>query len=151
MRREGATGLVSVGYGGRRLSALVELLTTQSVDVLLDVRLKPVSAIPGFSGASLRRSLGAVGIEYRHAVELGNPPENRAPFRDGPVETGRKTFRRILKEGAARGRLTDLALELTERRVAVLCAERDHERCHRQVIIEELLALRPGLALTVLG
>jgi len=53
--------------------------------------------------------------------------------------------------GAARGRLTDLALELTERRVAVLCAERDHERCHRQGIIEELLALRPGLALTVLG
>jgi uncharacterized protein (DUF488 family) len=144
-------GLVSVGYGGRRLRSLVDLLTGEGVELLIDVRLTPVSGIPGFSAGSLRRVLGDIGIEYRHAPELGNPPDNRAPFHEGPREQGRSRFRKLLRSGAARKALEDLVMAVAQRRVAVLCAERDQERCHRQVIVERIRQLSPGLAVTVLN
>jgi uncharacterized protein (DUF488 family) len=143
--------LLSVGYGGRRLSSFLDLLVSEGVEILMDVRLRAVSGIPGFSGVSLRRSLAAVGIEYRHIALLGNPLDNRAPFHDGAISDGRRRFRKLLAKRETRTSLEELADEAGQRRVAVLCAERDHERCHRQVIIEEAQNLRPGLAVTVLS
>jgi uncharacterized protein (DUF488 family) len=144
-------GLVSIGYGGRRLRSLVDLLAGEGVDLLIDVRLTPVSGIPGFSAGSLKRVLADIGIEYRHAPDLGNPPDNRAHFHDGPREQGRIRFRKLLRSGAAREALEDLVALVAQRRVAVLCAERNQERCHRQVIVERIRQLSPGLAVTVLS
>jgi hypothetical protein len=146
-----APGLFSVGYGGRRKGTFLDLLVSHGVEILLDVRLHAVSGIPGFSGGSLRRTLASVGIEYRHVAILGNPRDNRAPFQEGAIANGRKRFKRLLANSAARKSLEELADEALQRRVAVLCAERDHERCHRQVIIEEAQNLRPGLSVTVLA
>lgn len=144
-------GLLSVGYGGRRKATFVDLLLDSGVEILLDVRLHAISGIPGFSGPSLRRSLAAVGIEYRHVAPLSNPQDNRAPFQEGRIADGRQRFQLLLAEGEAHMSLQELAEEAGHRRVAVLCAERDHERCHRQVIVEEARSLRPDLAVTVLG
>src|SRR6266700_305325 len=100
-RRDRPVGLVSVGYGGRRLGSLIDLLAVEGVDLLIDVRLTAVSGIPGFSAGSLRRVLADIGIEYRHAPDLGNPPDNRTSFHDGPRERGRMRFRKLLRSGAA--------------------------------------------------
>ena len=143
-------GLVSVGYGGRRLAALIQVLSDERVELLIDVRMRPVSAIPGFSGRSLERALAEVGIGYRHTPTLGNPPENRAPFHDGAVQRGRTGFLKLLAVKAARDALKDLAEIANKSRVAVLCAERDQSRCHRQVIVEQLQQLSPTLGVTVL-
>src|ERR1700681_1410565 len=94
MRKKG--GLVSIGYGGRRLRDLIESLRGEGVDLLVDVRLSPRSGIPGFSGAALKRSLGEAGIDYRHEPSLGNPVDNRAGFQDG-ARDARVRFRRILE------------------------------------------------------
>src|SRR5207248_1950127 len=94
MSKPGA--LISVGYGGRKLSELIAALVTAEVDVLVDVRLSPRSAVPGFSGSALRRTLAAAGIDYRHEAALGNPLENRDPYRTGSA-AARERFGEVLR------------------------------------------------------
>jgi uncharacterized protein (DUF488 family) len=142
--------VVSVGYGGRRVAAFIECLAAEQVEVLVDVRLRAASGIPGFSGQALANALSKVGIEYRHAPSLGNPPENRAPFHDGSLVVGRRRFLSVLAEDGGREELQKLAQTLGSRCVAILCAERDQLRCHRHVVIDELKHLMPKLEVTVL-
>ncbi len=142
-------GLVSVGYGGRRSSELIGTLKTLGVDLLVDVRLSPRSGVPGFSGFALQKTLAAAGIEYRHEVALGNPPDNRPSYRDGE-ESAKKRFSQLL-ETSGQAALAWLADVASKRRVAVLCAERDEVRCHRQQIVAAACHLNPTLIVTSLG
>jgi uncharacterized protein (DUF488 family) len=127
--------IYSVGYEGFTLSDLVDRLASSKVEVLVDVRLNASSRRPGFSKKALSAALTAAGIEYRHERALGNPQDNRASFRDGDGESGRQRMREILSNGAGTA-LDRLVEEARARRVAVLCVERDRDRCHRQVITD---------------
>ncbi len=142
--------LISVGYGGRRITKFIELLMRNDVEVVVDVRLTPVTRVPGFSGAALARSLPIVGIEYIHEPRLGNPVENRGAFRSGAIDVGCARFSSIL-ESSGRAALADLVARAQCQRVAVLCAERSHYHCHRQLIVSAAQQLSPGLTVTVLG
>jgi uncharacterized protein (DUF488 family) len=136
--------IYSVGYEGMSLEGLVERLTGARVAVLVDVRLNPVSRKPGFSRRRLAEAMEAVGIEYVHEKELGNPPENRDSFKNGTGEAGRAKMREILENGAgaALDRVVGLA---SDQRVALLCFERDRHRCHREVITDMAVERNPGI------
>lgn len=136
--------IYSVGYEGFTLDALVERLATAGVTVLVDVRLNPVSRRPGFSRRKLEEALSAAGITYVHEKPLGNPPDNRDAFRSGDSEAGRARMRSILSNGA--GEALDRVVALaSEQRIAVLCVERDHTRCHRDVVVEMAVELNPAI------
>lgn len=137
--------LFSVGYGGRRASDLLAELRRHKVLVLVDVRLSPRSAVPGFSGASLARSLPAVGIEYLHEPALGNPEENREGFHSG-VTAAHDRYKAHLM--TARPALRRLAKAASTTNVAVLCAERDPARCHRSLVTAAVLLLSPTLTVS---
>jgi uncharacterized protein (DUF488 family) len=142
-------GVISIGYGGRRLGDLIGVLLDHGVRVLVDVRLTPRSAVPGFGGTALARRLNEVGIAYRHAPELGNPEDNRDAMRRGdPAGTAR--FRTVLTNRGTTA-LTGLLAEASKAPVAILCAERDQSRCHRKVVIEAVQQLDPDLPVTAIG
>lgn len=143
--------MVSVGYEGRDVEDLVALLKAEQVTVLLDVRLNPISRKRGFSKARLRDALAGAGIEYRHAKALGNPRENREPFRSGDTNRGVMRFRSVLASESAADELDHLAGLLVEHRVAVLCFEREHARCHRQTVVEAIVGRRADLPVLLLG
>lgn len=126
----------SVGYEGRQIEGLVELLSVHGITVLVDVRLNPISRKPGFSKTRLRDALSAAGIEYRHARALGNPKDNREPFRSGDTDRGLAVFRRLLSSRHAEDELEHLTELLVHERVALLCFERAHDRCHRQAVVD---------------
>jgi uncharacterized protein (DUF488 family) len=135
--------LYSVGYEGLTLSSFIERLAQNAVTCVVDVRLTPASRRPGFSKARLAAALEEGNIVYVHERDLGNPPENRDAFRLGSeLDAGRQRMRRQLADGGASAlaRVTELARQT---RVALLCVERDEPRCHRSVIIDELLARAP--------
>jgi uncharacterized protein (DUF488 family) len=137
--------LVSVGYEGRDAQDLVERVAKAGVDVLVDVRLTPLSRKPGLSKRRLAAALDDVGVRYLHLPQLGNPKDNRDRFRSGdPV--GLTTYRDIVQEGAGRSAVDRVADLLDSGCVALLCFERDHSTCHRSVVAEELAALDPALA-----
>lgn len=77
-------------------------------------------------------------MEYVHLRPLGNPRENRAPFWSGAVAAGVRRFLELMQEPTSSACLDDLAELARTRRVAVLCFERDHDRCHRQVVTDEV-------------
>lgn len=138
------TGLVSIGYEGRDVKELVELLCLSGVRVLADVRLTPLSRKPGLSRRALETALDCAGIEYRHFRALGNPRENRPPFREGRIEEGCARFETLLEGPEAAEAIAVLRDLSSTTVVAVLCFERDHDRCHRQVVIERLVSTAEG-------
>lgn len=134
-------GIVSVGYEGRTIEAFVDELVRAGVKTVADVRLNAISRKAGFSKTPLRNALAAAGIEYRHMRSLGNAKQNREPFWDGRVEEGRRVFRETLGSPEAESSLEELSELARDQVVAVLCFETDAEKCHRKVIIDEVVAV----------
>ncbi|WP_236724530.1 DUF488 domain-containing protein [Mycobacterium avium] len=141
--RTQAPSLVSVGYQGKSIDDLVERLLSQRVQILVDVRLMPLSRKPGFSKKKLAHALTAVGITYIHHRALGNPKDNRAGFRAGdPASIER--YCKVLNGDAATAALDHVAELLDDGVVALLCFERDHTECHRTILARRLLEVRPN-------
>lgn len=143
----GRSALISIGYEGRSSEELVQLLTHLRVTTLVDVRLTPLSRKPGLSKTRLSESLLDVGLGYVHLPALGNPKENREPFRTGRAHDGCIRFSALLAEPSAVAAMDQLEALVRDGRVAVLCFERDHERCHRQVIVDRLADRIDGMSL----
>ena len=137
------TTIISIGYEKRSVDYLIAALQHYDVSVLVDVRLNPISRKKGFSKTALASALAEAGIEYRHERELGNPKENRDPFRQG-LKSARDHYLGHLRNGAS-GALGDLIQLARTRRIALLCYERDHRHCHRSCIIEIAQDEFPGL------
>ncbi|MEV0301345.1 DUF488 family protein, N3 subclade [Streptomyces prasinus] len=147
---EVSPGLWSAGYEGRDIDSFVTSLLDAQIGMVADVRLTPISRKPGFSKTRLGQALGEAGIEYTHLRGLGNPKENRAPFWEGRITEGRARFRTLLRCEAAQSDLDELAGHALQSRVAVLCFEKDEERCHRQVVLQTIRK-RTSLAVTPLA
>ena len=93
------------------------VLAEHSIEVLADIRFAPYGRF-GFNKASLEQTCADVGIEYVHIKALGNAAYKKA----GPVK---------LVDPIA-GRDEILSLMEGDRRVAMMCACRRYESCHRQ-------------------
>lgn len=132
-------GIVSVGYEGRTIDDFVADLVRAGVRTVADVRLNAISRKTGFSKNRLRDALAAAGIDYRHMRSLGNAKENRLPFWEGRVEEGQRVFREALQTPEAESSLDELSALACDQVVAVLCFETDVEKCHRKVIIDEVV------------
>lgn len=126
--------IVSIGYERRTLEELVCLLQENDVEVLVDVRLTPVSRKPGLSKSALAEALESAGIEYRHERQLGNPKDNRDAFRRG-LKSARRRYSQHLQNGASTVYREVISLAYTTR-PALLCVEREQAECHRSSILE---------------
>lgn len=136
--------LVSLGYEGRNAGDLIVQLTEQHVTVLVDVRLTPLSRKPGLSKRKLAEVLESAGIRYLHLPHLGNPKDNREAFRAGDPAS-RARFRQILGTSDGAAALQHVAELLDGGSVALLCFERDHATCHRDLVSAAILKSRPDL------
>lgn len=136
--------LFTVGYEGRSLDELVDALRAAGVERLVDVRELPLSRRKGSSKTALGDTLREAGIEYIHVRALGNPKPNRERYWAGDVEGGAAVYREHLNNGS-RSALVELAESLGDDPACLLCFERDHAECHRDVIVQELQALKPRL------
>lgn len=135
-------GIISAGYEGRSLDDFVSALQELGVGTVADVRLNAISRKAGFSKSQLQDALSNAGIGYRHMRSLGNAKENRKPFWSGQLDEGRRVFREALQEPAAEEALHELADLASDHLVAILCFEADPGKCHRQVVIDEVVEAR---------
>lgn len=133
------TSIWTIGYEGARVDDVVAALADAKVEVLADIRYLPLSRRPGFSKSALAAAMHEAGIEYRHVKSLGTPAEGRAAARRGDhaelarVYAGQLELPEAL---AAMAALRDLA---SDKRVALLCYEREAAECHRSLLIDALL------------
>ncbi len=137
--------LHTVGYEGRSSEEFVATLVDAGIARLFDVRELPLSRKKGFSKTALSQALEAAGIEYIHVRALGNPKPNRERYWAGDVEGGASAYRDHLR-GNAQQALDDLLLSIDEQPACLMCFERNHEVCHRDVIVDSLREMQPKLA-----
>lgn len=139
MERTADTGFYTVGYEGRAVEGFVEELVARGMEVLVDVREMPVSRKPGFSKSKLARHVSEVGIEYLHLRSLGSPRDSRRRLKEsGDFDSFSREYVDHLRMNAEDVELL-LELILGGKRAALMCFEKDHTRCHRTLLAQELL------------
>ena len=130
--------LFTIGYEGSVVDAVVAALKEAGVTHLIDVRAVPQSRKPGFSKRLLGGTLEAAGIHYTHLKGLGTPKAGRDAVRHGNVAAMHRIFRAHMEEPDAQvdlGRARQIAAREPS---CLLCFERDHTNCHRQIVAEML-------------
>jgi DNA invertase Pin-like site-specific DNA recombinase len=125
--------LYSVGYAGRSVADLAGSLPAGCL--VVDVRLRPWAQDQEWRGHRLAESLPALGLGYRQERGLGN----LAYKTGGPVR---------LKDPERVAVVADL---LAHGDVALLCACRDPEECHRTTVARSLETLVPDLHVQEVG
>lgn len=129
----------TIGYEQATVPAVMKALREAGVEVLADVRALPLSRRPGFSKSALAGNARDAGIEYVHFKALGTPAEGRAAARRNDHATLERIYEGQLElpEAIAAGaRLADMA---SERKVALLCYEREAHGCHRTLLRQAIL------------
>ena len=118
------TALYTVGHSNRELQCLLDLLGQAGVRVLVDVRAHPRSGrFPQFNEDSLRQALDSPGIVYHWAGhQLG----------------GMRGYADYMETEAFRHAATELMAMAEQAPVAIMCAERNPDDCHRSLISDYL-------------
>jgi len=129
----------TIGYEQTTMAEFLAALAGAGVDVVADVRALPLSRRPGFSKTSLAAHLAEEGIGYVHFRALGTPAEGRAAARAGRHAELERIYAGQLELPEAIAAGAELAHLAGERRVALLCYERDAACCHRTLLREALL------------
>lgn len=140
-----APAIFTIGHSSHPLERLAALLGEHGVTQVVDVRRWPRSRRhPHFDDDALAVELAPSGIAYAHLPELGGHRDPVAgSANDGWDEPAFNGYAdHLASEEFARGlaRLTALA---GARPTAVMCAEGEWRRCHRQ-LLADVLVVRSG-------
>jgi uncharacterized protein (DUF488 family) len=129
--------LLTIGYEQTPAQDVLDTLQEAGVKLLVDVRAVAASRRPGFSKRQLAAGLDERGIGYVHLRGLGTPKDGREAARSGKFAEMQRIYRAHLMTPQAREELDELAsLVMKAGPVCLLCYERDHTHCHRQMIAE---------------
>lgn len=135
--------IYTIGHSNRELAEFLELLESNGIQIVVDVRKMPRSrANPQFNGSELAKELASVGIQYRHLESLtgfrgkgtkeSNAWENKSfqnyanYMRTEEFQAGIKQLEEMAKKGVP----------------AIMCSEAVWWRCHRRMIADALVAQR---------
>ena len=135
--------ICSIGHSTRSAAQLVDLLRTNGVRTLVDIRTVPRSRRnPQFEQGALRTALADAGIGYEHLAELGGLRKARP---DSPNAGWRNASFRgyadyMLTPEFEAGLQKLLALADSRGPVAMMCAEAVPWRCHRSLVADALFA-----------
>ncbi|RMD70775.1 MAG: DUF488 domain-containing protein [Gammaproteobacteria bacterium] len=130
--------LFTLGHGNRSLEACLELLRGAGVKAVVDVRRHPVSGrFPHFSEEPLRAALEAEGMVYHWAGrQLGGRREPRPDSPHTALEGGMRGYADHMETAAFQKGIAQLLNLAGRTPTAILCAERDPDRCHRSLIAD---------------
>ena len=132
-----ARKLFTIGYEQTPPKAVLDELEQAGVKLLVDVRAVTSSRRPGFSKKQLAAALDERGIAYVHLAALGTPKEGRLAARSGQHQLLRTIYGKHLTTSQAKEELDELSsLVKKAGPVCLMCYERDHTHCHRQMIAE---------------
>lgn len=131
------TTFFTAGYEQSEPEDFLRRLQASGVEMIVDVRDMPLSRKRGFSKNQLQALLAEVDIEYLHVKPLGAPKEIRDPLRAGGSWWEYiKGYERVLRSQTAQ---IDALIKLArEKRICLLCFERNPAECHRSLVAREM-------------
>jgi uncharacterized protein (DUF488 family) len=131
----------TIGHSDHTAETFVHLLHQHGITLVVDVRSQPYSRWANqFNRETLARDLDDSGITYQFMGDaLGGRPADPALYDPGQE---RPDYQRVEQTGVYQEGV-DRLLELARtERVAVMCSEGDHRRCHRHLLITQTLLKR---------
>ena len=140
MAKASSIQVYTLGYQGKSLPVYIETLLTAGISIVLDVREKAWSYKPGFSKTQLQTALNKAGIRYFHVRSAGNPSSNRKTATS--VKECLSRYRKHLeKNPACVIELLGLIKEANSsgESVCLTCFERDHNQCHRKILLDRMI------------
>jgi uncharacterized protein (DUF488 family) len=126
----------TIGYEQATQAAVIDALQEAGVELLADIRFLPLSRRPGFSKSSLKAAAEEAGIAYRHFKQLGTPAEGREAAKRGDHAGLARVYVGQLELPEAMAQMGELREIAREKRVALLCYERDPATCHRSLLFD---------------
>ena len=136
----GAPTIFTIGYQQATQPALLAALRDARIELLADVRARPLSRKPGFSKSALKAAVEEAGMEYRHFRDVGTPPEGRAAALRGDRETLARVYAGQLELPEALAAMAELRQLALEKRTCLLCFCREADKCHRSLLTAELFS-----------
>jgi uncharacterized protein (DUF488 family) len=128
----------TIGHSDHTTAAFVDLLRDHGITLVVDVRSQPYSRWASqFNRETLAHDLQDAGIGYCFLGDaLGGRPADPALYHPG---TDRPDYQRMQRTPAHQAGIDQL-LELARAdRVALMCGEGDHRRCHRHLLVTQTL------------
>ena len=132
--------IFTIGHSNHSMEEFSALLAENAVTMVVDVRSSPRSRwVPHFNPNNLEPALEQAGIEYAFmGRELGGRPDDRSVYDAG----GRVSYERAALADDFSDAIGSLIRQADERRIALLCMERDPLECHRALLVARELADR---------
>jgi len=128
------SGILTIGYEGRKIDEFLSIIIKNKVRLLIDVRRNAFSRKPGFSKSHLKDILEKQGISYLHLPELGIETSRRQNLTQNGFT---KLFEIYALELATKEDLLKSIRSLAQKnRVALMCFEAKEEDCHRGIIAQ---------------
>lgn len=126
--------LFTIGYEGKNIESFMNTLIQNDVHMLCDVRKNPISRKFGFSKGKLGHISKRIGIKYIHIPDLGIDSDKRTSL--DTIEDYQHLFDGYAKTlPSLKSQIEDLySLLCSNNRIALMCYEKEPERCHRHVI-----------------
>ncbi len=126
----------SIGHSNHSAETFARLLGKHGIDVLADVRSIPASRRhPQFNRKALEEELRGRGIAYLFlGHELGAKAPDASCYRDGRV-----SYELIAQRPEFQAGLDRVVDEAREKRVALMCAEKEPLDCHRTILVARRL------------
>ncbi len=118
----------TLGTSNRKIEEFLKILKKHKINLIIDVRRYPKSKFEFFNKESLEKILKDEGIGYLHVKELGG-------FK---AENWRELFEGYVKSDVFKDALERVIEMAKEKRICLICAERDFRRCHREYIAKEI-------------
>lgn len=132
--------LLTIGYEGTTIDAVLDTLVAARVGLLIDVRAVAASRKPGFSKRQLAAGLDARGIRYVHLRPLGTPKAGRQAVRAGHPERMATIYRAHMQGDEPLAALAEARALAAADRCCLLCFEREPSHCHRRIVAEMIEA-----------
>lgn len=128
--------IYTIGHSNHTAAGMINMLKLHGITRVIDVRSYPKSRyVPHFNRETLENSLAGEGIYYQYEGDaLGGRPARETLYRDGTAD-----YARMAQEEGYRTRLEELAATAAHAPTAIMCTERDPEKCHRSLLIGESL------------
>jgi uncharacterized protein (DUF488 family) len=132
--------ILTIGHSTRTLEGFIELLKSNGVTLVIDIRTIPRSHHnPQFNIETLPESLKAAGIGYQHMRGLGGLRHPRAnSLNQGWRNASFRGFADYVLTHEFEENMLALMKLAQEGTVALMCAEAVPWRCHRSLIADSL-------------
>ncbi len=132
-----SSGIVTIGYEGKTIDKFLYELIKNKIGIVADVRRNAYSMKFGFQRNKLESYLEKIGIDYIHMPELGIPSSSRKNLNtDEDYQALFASYRQDIE--IKLDSLERIKLIGQNKKVSLMCFEKDVKYCHRGVIAERL-------------